>query len=771
MAHLITIGEYANSSEQWAAEFLEERLPEEWVIYTNLTLPFDGQQPEIDLMVVGKHEVILVEVKGYSGAVRFSQAGVVAKQGAKEEVLLDYDPVAKIVQHAKKLNGLWKAHPLTKQSYSPWFRGLVFVTGNNGNDLTLDAGSIAAYGPDKIASSLTTPATTNPHAITDLQREMLDELLRLDVLPPETASTVQDFRIGSKSSWDGGFQRWEATSNAVPNTIFDLRIADFTKEKALGSSLKTSLEREAALLTSLSHISGVQRAWKLFEEKGPVVVLPLIRPKGKPLVEHTNLGVEERVKIAEQLVEILTAAHEQQFIHGGLSRELLWWDEQLSLLTTCGWGRMAAPDPLADAAFLLQWVRDIGQEATSPTAQAMRQWAVEEAKANVDLDPILELRDRLASAAPAEPPEQEKNASSEKLFEFKPGQKVGTELELVEFLGTGATGSVWRARHNVGQFDCALKFMEIDEENERRTSKVFADEFTELRSLYHPNLVRIYDAKEIQGHHYLMLEFCEETLRDWIDSGEPLKAEQIAPRMRDSLAALEYLHLRGKQHGDLCPESIGLNTDRAYLLDLGFLPRTGPINPRYRPPYPGKSAAFNDLYALALCFWEALAGYPFPGQIPETVGKDWATCRKPNNLNNTTWQKMKAILRGEEPISEDGKRIPYLEWFGFQNPRLRGDNPIPEGLRRKYDITEKYEQYLVAALLENDGRLSKRNLLVQAVCRRNLPASRRNLALHANYLSALRTKKILDYPKGKKKFVRITLCEAFHKEALQIFAG
>jgi hypothetical protein len=76
---------------------------------------------------------------------------------------------------------------------------------------------------------------------------------------------------------------------------------------------------------------------------------------------------------------------------------------------------------------------------------------------------------------------------------------------------------------------------------------------------------------------------------------------------------------------------------------------------------PESSPAFNDLYAQVLCLWEALAGYPFPGQVPEPLGTDWQPGEPEIGLPEVPWFKMAAILcgKGPDPASHD-----YSEWFG-----------------------------------------------------------------------------------------------------------
>jgi serine/threonine protein kinase len=548
---------------------------------------------------------------------------------------------------------------------TPWFRGMVFVTGNKGANLNLDNGGLRVYGPSEIIRQLQTPEKTLHFAITHEQRELLDTMLGLTRLATPAAPSFEDFDIVDRESWDGGFQRWKALVKKNPETVFDLRVADFSRSGILDLVMKKGLERESKILASLGHIPGVQHAWESFESHGLVLVLPLIRPKGRPLSEVGRMTADSWVRIAEWLVEILAKAREQQFVHGNLNLDDLWWDDGQSLLTVCGWGRTHVCIPQADVDFLRRGVRGM-VGSLLPAAEVMREWA---GATGFDIDPILDLRDRLAALRA----EKQSDTSPEAITsELNPGQKIDNDLQLVRFLGSGTTGDAWQARHLAGQFNCVIKFMEVnDEPAGRRTKQEFSCEFEKLRALYHPNLVQVYDAKVFpdQGLHGLVLEYCEKTLRDQIETGERLTSADFSFRLRDCLVALQYLHIRDCHHGDLSPANIGLTRDRAYLLDLGFVSRGISRNHRYRSPYPKKSLIFKDLYALVLSFCEAAVGYPFPGQVPETVEATWIPKEKPDDFAEPIWQRMLAVLRGENPVNQTDKGVSYLDLFGFQKTR------------------------------------------------------------------------------------------------------
>lgn len=659
MAKLMKIGDYANTSEQWAAEYLARRLPDAWTIYTNLILPLPRRQPEIDMLVIAESEVVLIEVKGFSGKVDILQTGVFAHTpGNRQETrLLDYNPVARIMNHAKRLASYWETHFLTAGSQAPWFRGVVFVTGNNGLGLELDNGEMEAYGPEAIVNNLLQPLEENPQPLPGKKIRLLEEILSLRVPPAHLPLAIQNFKVQPAQPWDRDFERREAVSDLAPGLQFDLRVANLAETDALESPLKKKLQREAGVLTSLSPTPGIQRTLGIFETEGPLVILPLVRPPGKPVSSQPNLSPTARMEIAVQLTKVLATARKQQFVHGGLTEDDLWWDNSARLLTVCGWGRVDSPQGSSDVFFLRKWIRNLG-ECQRAAAKTLRTWAKEKAEKAGGLEAIECLQHRLEEASSGAG-----EAQVDEGFELKPGQKIDDSLQLVQWLGSGTTGDAWLARHLVGRFDCVLKFMQVNEENQQRRAEAFIEELEKLHALYHPNLVRVYDAKILSGQDLrcLILEYCKLTLRDRLGASEKCQTAEIVGWLRDGLNALQFLHANGCHHGDLWPGSIGLTAERAYLLDLGFILRGTPKNQRYRSPYPESSPAFNDLYALVLCLWEALAGYPFPGQVPEPLGTDWQPGEPEIGLPEVPWFKMAAILcgKGPDPASHD-----YSEWFG-----------------------------------------------------------------------------------------------------------
>ena len=179
--------------------------------------------------------------------------------------------------------------------------------------------------------------------------------------------------------------------------------------------------------------------------------------------------------------------------------------------------------------------------------------------------------------------------------------KVLGNYEILDKLGEGGMGEVWRARDRRLQRLVALKILprEVSGDPSRRAR--FEQEARALGALNHPNIVCIYDVGEDDGRAYLVSELVEgEPLRALLDRGAlPLrKAVEIAGQMADGMAAA---HALGIVHRDLKPENAMVTrAAQVKLLDFGLAKQSGPA--------PGENTA-----TVALALSE-------PGVVMGTVG-------------------------------------------------------------------------------------------------------------------------------------------------------
>jgi len=149
--------------------------------------------------------------------------------------------------------------------------------------------------------------------------------------------------------------------------------------------------------------------------------------------------------------------------------------------------------------------------------------------------------------------------------------------EIIDKLGEGGMGEVWRARDRRLQRMVALKVLPQEVAGDPARRARFEQEARALGALNHPNIVAIYDVGEDTGRAYIVSELVEgESLRAVLDRG-PLpvrKAVEIAGQMADGMAAA---HALGIVHRDLKPENVMVTrAGQVKLLDFGLAKQNAP---------------------------------------------------------------------------------------------------------------------------------------------------------------------------------------------------
>lgn len=201
------------------------------------------------------------------------------------------------------------------------------------------------------------------------------------------------------------------------------------------------------------------------------------------------------------------------------------------------------------------------------------------------------------------------------------------QLELLELLGRGGMGAVYKARQkNLDRF-VALKILTIDPDAEGGFGERFQREAQALAKLSHPNIVGVFDFGVIDGLYYFLMEYVDgANLRSLIRGGE-LKPEAALALIPSFCDALQYAHDEGVVHRDIKPENVLVDKKgRVKIADFGLakllgqegadhgLTLTGMAlgTPRYMAPEqldrPESVDHRADIYSLGVVFYEMLTG-------------------------------------------------------------------------------------------------------------------------------------------------------------------
>jgi serine/threonine-protein kinase len=202
------------------------------------------------------------------------------------------------------------------------------------------------------------------------------------------------------------------------------------------------------------------------------------------------------------------------------------------------------------------------------------------------------------------------------------------KYRIIELVGEGAMGVVYRAHDSVLDRNVAIKVMNESIARQDDLRKRFLREAQAAASLQHPNIVCIYDLGESDGHLFIAMEFIQGVdLERLIELGEPLSLQARLDIIIDVLTGLAFSHKRGIIHRDIKPANIRVGEDgRAKIMDFGVahlasssMTSTGSIlgTPTYMAPEQiteGKTSPGTDIFAVGGVLYQVLTMMkPFEG--------------------------------------------------------------------------------------------------------------------------------------------------------------
>ncbi len=214
----------------------------------------------------------------------------------------------------------------------------------------------------------------------------------------------------------------------------------------------------------------------------------------------------------------------------------------------------------------------------------------------------------------------------------KPGYLPG--FEIVNKLGGGMFGLVFKARKESIGKDYAVKFLKVDDDTVRDAVMREIDNVSFFAQIDHPNLVSIEDKGTVDGIPYLVMSHAgEDTLQKRMQSGQ-LSRDEALRIFVQAARGVQALHDHSLVHFDLKPANIFLKGDVARVGDYGLSKLVsasrnslsfGRGTPYYMAPemLQRRGDQKSDIYSLGVILYECLYG-----DVPFRGDSEWEVLKK-----------------------------------------------------------------------------------------------------------------------------------------------
>jgi serine/threonine protein kinase len=224
--------------------------------------------------------------------------------------------------------------------------------------------------------------------------------------------------------------------------------------------------------------------------------------------------------------------------------------------------------------------------------------------------------------------EQLETHAAQTSSEFAPHTIFAEKFEVLEELGHGATGRVFKVRHVALGTMMALKVLRKDPSGD--TAKRFVQEARVISRLRHPNIVAVHDFGTHNGHAFLAMDYLDgQSLFERLSTKGPLDTATFSRLMLQVCGALSHAHEQTIIHRDIKPSNIMLlerpdGTQEAMIVDFGLakldseenkqsLTKTGAVlgTPVYMSPEQLQGYEVDaraDIYSLGCVMYESLTG-------------------------------------------------------------------------------------------------------------------------------------------------------------------
>jgi len=284
--------------------------------------------------------------------------------------------------------------------------------------------------------------------------------------------------------------------------------------------------------------------------------------------------------------------------------------------------------------------------------------------------------------------------------ELTRGTTFASRYEIIEELGKGGMGKVYRVEDKKIKEDVALKLIKPEIASDKKTIERFSNELKMARKIRHKNVCAMYDLGEEKGTHYITMEYVPgEDLKSFIRRAGTLSAGKTLFIAKQVCEGLVEAHRLGVVHRDLKPQNIMIDKEgNARIMDFGIARSVGGKGitgagvmigtPEYMSPEQAEVKEVDqrsDIYSLGVILYEMVTGrVPFEGETPLGIAMKHKseTPKDPRELNAQIPEALsRLILRCMEKDKE--KRYQSAGEARSELINIEGGIPTAERIESK----------------------------------------------------------------------------------------
>jgi len=220
--------------------------------------------------------------------------------------------------------------------------------------------------------------------------------------------------------------------------------------------------------------------------------------------------------------------------------------------------------------------------------------------------------------------------------ELTTGSAFADRYQIIEELGRGGMGRVYKAQDTEIKEKIALKLIKPEISSDKKTIERFQNELKLARKISHRNVCRMHDLGKSEGNYFITMEYVDgENLKGMIRMMGQLSSGKAISIAKQVCEGLSEAHRIGVVHRDLKPSNIMIDKDgNAKIMDFGIarsltgkgITGVGVMigTPEYMSPEQVESKEIDqrsDIYSLGVILYEMVTGQvPFEGDTPYSIG-------------------------------------------------------------------------------------------------------------------------------------------------------